>query len=213
MLYDTCCLVAGRSEIEQKSGPMADAAAAASAADAGGSASVSGVGMRRPRPTDDADMAQPPKPDAASPAAGGGGGAKRMRRVPSKFESGDSVLGAEAETLRVALERSKKQHSMANLIPLPDAPTYYPTEEQFADPCAYIASIAPEAVDFGICKIVPPKGWAPPSSLPTRLASSVKCPTRKQKVHRVSEGLPFPDGREYTALEYREMAMAFKDKQ
>jgi histone demethylase JARID1 len=45
---------------------------------------------------------------------------------------------------------------------LKDCPEYYPTPEQFADPMEYIKSIAEEAKEFGICKIVPPSDWKMP---------------------------------------------------
>lgn len=93
---------------------------------------------------------------------------------------------------------------------LPEAPTYWPTREEFADPVAYIASIAPEASAWGICRIVPPDGWAPPSSIPARLASQAKYKTRLQAVHSLSQGVPFPDGNIYSFCEYQAMAAAFK---
>jgi len=45
---------------------------------------------------------------------------------------------------------------------LKDCPEYYPTTEQFADPMEYIKSIADEAKEYGICKIVPPSDWKMP---------------------------------------------------
>lgn len=50
-----------------------------------------------------------------------------------------------------------------------DAPTLYPTEEEFADLGAYVASILPTVAPYGICKIVPPAAWPRPSAqLPSR---------------------------------------------
>ncbi len=52
------------------------------------------------------------------------------------------------------------------LVPRPfglqDCPEYYPSSEQFKDPMEYIKSIAEEAKQYGICKIVPPSDWNMP---------------------------------------------------
>lgn len=44
----------------------------------------------------------------------------------------------------------------------PEAPVFYPTDEEFLDPLAYIAKIRPIAENTGICKIKPPQRWQPP---------------------------------------------------
>jgi histone demethylase JARID1 len=45
---------------------------------------------------------------------------------------------------------------------LTDCPEFHPTMEEFKDPMAYIKSIYSEAVDYGICKIIPPVDWKMP---------------------------------------------------
>ncbi|VEL13870.1 unnamed protein product [Protopolystoma xenopodis] len=44
----------------------------------------------------------------------------------------------------------------------PEAPNFQPNFQEFQDPLVYIASIAPIASQYGICKIRPPLGWRPP---------------------------------------------------
>eukprot|EP00775_Hariotina_reticulata_P011303 gene11303-11453_t len=50
-------------------------------------------------------------------------------------------------------------------IDVPEAPTFKPTPEEFADPYEYVMSVYQEAGKYGIVKVVPPKGWAPPFAL------------------------------------------------
>lgn len=63
---------------------------------------------------------------------------------------------------------------------LEECPTFYPTEEEFADPMEYITSIGPVGRPYGIAKIVPPEGWRMPFSLPT---DSFRFKTRLQRLN------------------------------
>lgn len=51
--------------------------------------------------------------------------------------------------------QSKQEEPFQFEIP-PEAPVFYPNEEEFQDPLAYIAKIRPIAENTGICKIKPP---------------------------------------------------------
>ena len=71
---------------------------------------------------------------------------------------------------------------------IPPVPTYYPTDEEWEDPFAYVARIRPEGERFGICKVVAPPGWKPPFSLPN--ADGLRFPTRIQAVHELQNRQP-----------------------
>ena len=49
---------------------------------------------------------------------------------------------------------------MGNMVVL-EAPRFYPTLEEFVDFSGYVEKIEEEVDDYGLCVVVPPKGWAP----------------------------------------------------
>ena len=79
----------------------------------------------------------------------------------------------------------EKGHRMDHIPPVP---TYYPTDEEWEDPFAYVARIRPEGEQFGICKVVAPPGWKPPFSLPQK--DALRFPTRIQAVHELQNRQP-----------------------
>lgn len=88
--------------------------------------------------------------------------------------------------------------SGTTLLNIPQAPVYYPTEEEFKDPLEFIDKIRAEAESFGICRIVPPKSWKPPFALNP---DSFTFPTKSQAIHRL-QVRPAPCDPDTFELEY-----------
>ncbi|KAI9244643.1 hypothetical protein EDC94DRAFT_551694 [Helicostylum pulchrum] len=61
-----------------------------------------------------------------------------------------------------------------------EAPTFYPTRDEFKDPLGYIEKISPQGEKYGIIKIVPPKDYKPEFSLKTE---NFRFKTRIQKLN------------------------------
>lgn len=91
---------------------------------------------------------------------------------------------------------------------IPEAPTYFPTIEEFKNPLAYIRSISDEASKYGICKIVPPKEWNPPCNIDMK--SKIKFPTKNQRIDTLQESVGFDEGKDYDIQEYEEMNSKFQ---
>ncbi|XP_062233943.1 lysine-specific demethylase JMJ17-like isoform X2 [Phragmites australis] len=89
-------------------------------------------------------------------------------------------------------------------VSVPEAPVFHPTEEEFADPLAYVAVIRPLAEPFGICRIVPPPSWSPPHALDF---SSLSFPTKRQPIHRLI-ARPAPADPDTFLLDYRRFLRA-----
>jgi hypothetical protein len=69
-------------------------------------------------------------------------------------------------------------------LDLPEAPTFYPTLEEFKDPLKYLESVYPKAEKFGIFKIVPPEEVDIQTTLNKR---DFKFKTKIQNIHQLQE--------------------------
>jgi jmjN domain len=86
---------------------------------------------------------------------------KRRRRRPPYYHASTA---AEERHLQHAIQNSKLDRGRPadGRLNVPLAPTFFPTVEDFeGNPISYIEKIRPVAERFGVCKIVPPKGWNP----------------------------------------------------
>lgn len=66
--------------------------------------------------------------------------------------------------------------------PLPEAPVFHPTEQEFSNPMRYLMSVREQSEKFGICCIVPPPSWKPPFMINL---NQLKFPTRVQKINEL----------------------------
>ncbi|ETS02873.1 PHD transcription factor [Trichoderma reesei RUT C-30] len=78
--------------------------------------------------------------------------------------------------VREPLKKKTRPHGIS------EAPTYCPSESEWRDPLQYIQKIAPEASQYGICKIIPPDSWNPDFAIDTE---KFHFRTRKQELNSV----------------------------
>lgn len=52
-----------------------------------------------------------------------------------------------------------KKKSFKEAAEIMDAPTFYPSEEDFKDPLEYFEIIKPVVQKYGICRVVPPPSF------------------------------------------------------
>lgn len=73
-----------------------------------------------------------------------------------------SATAAEEQLLHQTIQNTKLDKASRGKIDVPWGPTFYPTEKEMeGSPLDFIEKIRPIAQNYGICKIVPPKGWNP----------------------------------------------------
>ncbi|KAL7324721.1 hypothetical protein PS15p_209871 [Mucor circinelloides] len=85
------------------------------------------------------------------------------------------------------------------LFGIQEAPTFYPTKEEFKDPLAYIKSLEGPGSKYGIIKIVHPADYHPEFSLNTE---SFRFKTRVQKLNEI-------EGETRTAVNYLKQVKSY----
>ncbi|KAF2308817.1 hypothetical protein GH714_020307 [Hevea brasiliensis] len=93
-----------------------------------------------------------------------------------------------------------------------ECPVYHPTKEEFEDPLVYLQKIAPEALRYGICKIVSPLSASVPAGVVLmREKAGFKFTTRVQPLRLAEwdtddEGHLFHEWKNYTFRDFEKMA-------
>ncbi|KAL8266985.1 hypothetical protein R6Q59_004329 [Mikania micrantha] len=95
---------------------------------------------------------------------------------------------------------------------MPECPVYFPSREEFEDPLAYLQKIAPEASEYGICKIVSPLSASVPAGMVLmkekagfRFTTRVQ-PLRLAEWNTDDKVTFFLSGRNYTFRDFEKMA-------
>ena len=121
-----------------------------------------------------------------------------------------AASGAASSSRHVGGKRARED-THAWMGEVKEAKTFYPTAEEFANPFEYLSSIAEEASQYGICKIVPPVQAAVPASQLLK-QQRFKFSTNVQGLgvqKRAKGGSPkkfFRSGRSYTLDQFQTMA-------
>jgi histone demethylase JARID1 len=77
----------------------------------------------------------------------------------SKEPQNEGDKEVKTENVACPMVKSDVEYELPDL---PEAPVFYPSAEEFADPMKYLDSIRTQAEPAGVIKIVPPKEWRCP---------------------------------------------------
>ncbi|KAI8096840.1 uncharacterized protein BX664DRAFT_325009 [Halteromyces radiatus] len=124
---------------------------------------------------------------------------KRISTNKSTTRKSDARPSSPLDLSTVKTTNDAVPRTRERIFGLTEAPTYHPTTEEFKDPLGYIRLIQPEAEQYGIIKIVPPKNYKPDFCLNTEI---FRFRTRIQKLNSM-------EGETRTNLNYLEQLQKF----
>ncbi|MES1910850.1 MAG: hypothetical protein MHM6MM_003376 [Cercozoa sp. M6MM] len=81
-------------------------------------------------------------------------------------------------------QASGVRFSECDMRSIPEAPTLRPTKQEFERPMEFLARAFPLCRDYGIVRIVPPRGWRAPMSLDRR---RFRFKSRYQAIHKLTQ--------------------------
>ncbi|EPB82106.1 hypothetical protein HMPREF1544_11142 [Mucor circinelloides 1006PhL] len=117
----------------------------------------------------------------------------RTTKGAAKTAYKSEAIPFDLSTVKTKSQEPESRKS-SRLFDIEEAPTFYPTRDEFKDSLAYIESIRYEGEKYGIIKIVPPTDYNPEFSLNTE---SFRFKTRVQKLNEI-------EGNTRTSVNYLE---------
>ena len=102
---------------------------------------------------------------SSGPRANGTSHSKQKYQIPPPPE----LPSVDFEHIKMPQRTVDPPRPIPRPFEIEDCPAFYPTMEEFRDPMEYVKSISDRARPYGICKIVPPKGWNMPSVIDTKV--------------------------------------------
>lgn len=135
----------------------------------GGGAQPSSSSSKPPASSLSTSKAQPP-PQPRPKATYTSSSVAIATDIPLSARRDDPLI---MQTVSRHVPASKEPPPRTHLNSIPEAPTFYPTEDEWREPMAYIRKIAPEGRKYGIVKLIPPKSWQPDFAIDTKVSLTV----------------------------------------
>lgn len=126
-----------------------------------------------PKPAKVVPVAQAvPPPPPAKPVVVDPSAPSLQKNPAIAFRSLPKATPLDFKTVKTKGPRIPPPRTQPRAFGLTEAPTFYPSKEEFKNPMEYIRWCGSEggAKEYGICKIVPPEGWQPPFVMDTEVS-------------------------------------------
>ncbi|XP_050537392.1 uncharacterized protein LOC126903304 [Daktulosphaira vitifoliae] len=118
-----------------------------------------------------------------------------LKRIPTADKKKSKKIEKRVIKKKVSEKISNKTTIFEECAVMVDAPTFYPTEDEFKDPLEYFEVIKLVAQKYGICRVVPPASFKPEC----KVSDDMRFTAYNQYVHKMMDRWG-PNVREMTAI-------------